>query len=103
MLVQSIGGGGGLGGLNVAASVNTGTGRPRPMAWRLPAGLGGKGGTGADAGDVSLTSNGNVFVNTDRRNRSPDTATPPLRASSSPTTRRAWSRSRSAAAAARAE
>ena len=30
----------------------------------IAGGLGGKGGTGADAGDVSLTSNGNVFVNT---------------------------------------
>ena len=65
VLVQSVGGGGGVGGLNVAASVNTGTGPAKTDGLAIAGGLGGKGGTGADAGDVSLTSNGNVFVNTE--------------------------------------
>ena len=40
------------------------TGPAKTDGLAIAGGLGGKGGTGADAGDVSLTSNGNVFVNT---------------------------------------
>jgi len=65
IIVQSIAGGGGDGGLNVSAALNNaGAGQSKLNGVALAAGLGGTGGTGADAGDVTFTSNGNVLVNT---------------------------------------
>ena len=65
LLAQSIAGGGGAGGLNISAAV-TGAGNAarKTEGIAIAAGVGGNGGTGADAGDVNLTSDGNVFVNT---------------------------------------
>ena len=65
ILAQSVGGGGGVGGLNVSAAV-TGAGNAarKSEGIAISAGVGGNGGVGADAGIVKLTSNGNVFVNT---------------------------------------
>lgn len=65
VLAQSIGGGGGVGGLNVSAAV-TGAGNParKSEGIAIAGGVGGNGGTGAHAGGVDLTSDGNVFVNT---------------------------------------
>ncbi|KQW78785.1 autotransporter outer membrane beta-barrel domain-containing protein [Brevundimonas sp. Root1279] len=64
VLVQSIAGGGGSGGLNVTADVHLGEGgsdnRSRGIA--IGVGVGGTGGDGADAGAVSLHSNGNIFL-----------------------------------------
>ena len=59
---QSIAGGGGNGGLNVSGQLNyqaseNGNGQ---TDLSIVAGLGGHGGTGADAGDVSVTSTGNI-------------------------------------------
>ena len=65
VLAQSIGGGGGAGGLNVSAAVTgAGNSAKKTEGIAIAAGVGGNGGTGANAGDVSLTSDGNVFVNT---------------------------------------
>ena len=65
IIVQSVAGGGGDGGLNVSAALNNaGAGKSKLTGVALAAGLGGTGGTGADAGDVTFTSNGNVLVNT---------------------------------------
>jgi hypothetical protein len=61
VLVQSIAGGGGDGGLNVTASGSNGSTSARGYA--LGVGIGGKGGTGADAGDAKLTSVGDILVN----------------------------------------
>ncbi|MEH0196128.1 hypothetical protein V7S57_09825 [Caulobacter sp. CCNWLY153] len=63
VLVQSVAGGGGSGGLNVAADVNMGKSTSSSNGFAIAVGIGGKGGTGADAGDVSLTSLGDVIVN----------------------------------------
>ena len=57
IMAQSVAGGGGVGALNIAANINPGSG------YGLAVGIGGTGGTGADAGDVRLTSLGNVLVN----------------------------------------
>ncbi|TCS61500.1 hypothetical protein EDD52_11198 [Primorskyibacter sedentarius] len=62
LLAQSIGGGGGNGGLNVSGQLNyqaseNGNGQ---TDLSIVAGLGGHGGTGADAGDVSVTSTGDI-------------------------------------------
>ncbi|MBI1683798.1 autotransporter outer membrane beta-barrel domain-containing protein [Caulobacter hibisci] len=61
VLVQSIAGGGGDGGLNVAAAASNGSTNDR--GYSMAIGIGGLGGTGADAGDVKLTSNGEIVVN----------------------------------------
>jgi hypothetical protein len=65
VLAQSVGGGGGAGGMNITAAV-TGAGNParKSEGILLTGGVGGNGGTGANAGWVDLTSDGNVFVNT---------------------------------------
>ncbi|WP_312814001.1 autotransporter outer membrane beta-barrel domain-containing protein [Brevundimonas sp.] len=57
-LVQSIAGGGGSGGLNVSVGASIGD----KKSFALSAGVGGSGGAGDDAGDVSFTSTGNVLV-----------------------------------------
>ncbi|MFP4002645.1 MAG: hypothetical protein ACLFV8_02625 [Alphaproteobacteria bacterium] len=54
---QSIAGGGGMGGMNVSGNIALGK-----DGFTLAAGIGGTGGTGADAGDVNLTSDGNIYV-----------------------------------------
>jgi len=66
VLAQSVGGGGGAGGLNISAAL-TGAGNKakKTEGIAISAGVGGNGGTGANAGDVTLVSNGNVFMNTD--------------------------------------
>lgn len=56
VLVQSIAGGGGSGGLNVSGGLNAGEG------FAAVAGVGGTGGLGADAGSATLTSNGAIEV-----------------------------------------
>ena len=61
VLVRSIGGGGGDGGLNVTLSATNGSSEERGYA--LGVGIGGNGGVGADAGDISLVSLGDVIVN----------------------------------------
>ncbi|WP_269514563.1 autotransporter outer membrane beta-barrel domain-containing protein [Brevundimonas subvibrioides] len=63
ILVQSVAGGGGSGGLNVAGNITTAGGTRRLSGLAFAAGIGGTGGAGADAGDVSLNSVGNVIVN----------------------------------------
>jgi hypothetical protein len=65
VLAQSVGGGGGAGGLNVSAAVTgAGNSAKKSEGIALAGGVGGNGGIGANAGDVSLASDGNVFVNT---------------------------------------
>ncbi len=56
VLAQSIAGGGGNGGLNVSGNLAIGKG------YSAAVGIGGDGGTGANAGAVSLTSDGAIFV-----------------------------------------
>ncbi|PLR22948.1 hypothetical protein SGCZBJ_16465 [Caulobacter zeae] len=63
VLVQSVAGGGGSGGLNVAADVNMGKSTSSSNGFAIAVGGGGKGGTGADAGNVSLDSLGDVIIN----------------------------------------
>ena len=58
-LVQSVAGGGGSGGLNVAGNVSLGDKKSVAVAL----GVGGSGGEGADAGAVSFTSTGDIIVN----------------------------------------
>ncbi|MBS0295134.1 MAG: autotransporter outer membrane beta-barrel domain-containing protein [Proteobacteria bacterium] len=58
ILVQSIAGGGGNGGGNIAAAGTLGQ-----NAWSAAIGVGGTGGSGADAGNASLVSNGLILVN----------------------------------------
>ncbi|MCC6925260.1 autotransporter outer membrane beta-barrel domain-containing protein [Novosphingobium sp.] len=65
VLAQSIGGGGGAGGMNISAAVTgAGNAAKKTEGISISAGVGGNGGTGANAGNVSLASDGNVFVNT---------------------------------------
>ena len=63
ILVQSVAGGGGAGGLNVAANISLAGGESRTNGFAFAAGMGGNGGAGADAGTVDLISNGDVLVN----------------------------------------
>ncbi|WP_235075861.1 autotransporter outer membrane beta-barrel domain-containing protein [Asticcacaulis sp. AC460] len=58
IVVQSVAGGGGDGGLNVAFEVNLET-----KGKGIAVGVGGTGGDGANAGKASLTNRGSVFVN----------------------------------------
>ncbi|MDO9338283.1 MAG: hypothetical protein Q7T61_17970 [Caulobacter sp.] len=62
LFAQSVGGGGGTGGFSIAAGV--GGGGKNAIAATLS--LGGKGGAGGDAGDVTLTSSGAVTTAGDR-------------------------------------
>ncbi|MCI5076916.1 autotransporter outer membrane beta-barrel domain-containing protein [Oricola sp.] len=64
VLVQSIGGGGGAGGMNVTGVISGSGGTSRIDGFTFGMGLGGYGGTGADGAEVSLVSNGNIFMNT---------------------------------------
>ncbi|HYC98208.1 autotransporter outer membrane beta-barrel domain-containing protein [Brevundimonas sp.] len=65
VLVQSVAGGGGSGGLNVTADIHLGEGgsSARTQGVAIGVGIGGTGGDGADAGEVSLRSVGNIFMN----------------------------------------
>jgi hypothetical protein len=63
ILVQSVAGGGGAGGLNVAANISLSGGQNRLNGFAFAAGMGGNGGAGADAGSATLTSNGDIIVN----------------------------------------
>ncbi|MBW7920843.1 MAG: autotransporter outer membrane beta-barrel domain-containing protein [Rubellimicrobium sp.] len=65
ILAQSIGGGGGNGGLNVSGQLNwEGSGKSNGATdLSIVAGLGGWGGGGARAGDVSVTSTGAITTN----------------------------------------
>jgi hypothetical protein len=62
ILAQSVAGGGGSGGLNVSAGLNLGGSTSRAQGYNLAVGVGGSGGDGADAGDVTLNSTGNIIV-----------------------------------------
>ena len=64
ILVQSVGGGGGAGGLDVVASINRSDGQRRLDGVALSVGIGGVGGTGADGASATLISAGNIFMNT---------------------------------------
>ncbi|CUH45355.1 hypothetical protein RUM4293_04268 [Ruegeria atlantica] len=65
VLAQSIAGGGGNGALNVTGQLNYGDSNNSDGKTDLSivGGLGGHGGTGADAGDVSVTQSGNISTN----------------------------------------
>ncbi len=69
VLAQSVAGGGGNGGLNVSGSVAAGRGYSGAL------GVGGFAGDGADAGAVTLTSDGAIFVD-GREQIDPDSLTP---------------------------
>ncbi|MRN50543.1 hypothetical protein GJU94_12000 [Brucella sp. 10RB9214] len=58
-LIQSISGGGGSGGLNAALDVSPAD----KDSYALTAGIGGSGGTGSDAGNVSFNGNGDILIN----------------------------------------
>ena len=60
LLVQSVAGGGGSGGLNVSGNLALGG----SDGFGVAVGVGGTGGTGADAGTVILNSTGNIFART---------------------------------------
>jgi len=60
LLVQSVAGGGGSGGLNVSGNLALGG----SDGFGVSVGVGGSGGTGADAGTVILNSTGNIFART---------------------------------------
>ncbi|HEY3814257.1 MAG TPA: autotransporter outer membrane beta-barrel domain-containing protein [Caulobacteraceae bacterium] len=62
ILAQSVAGGGGSGGLDISADVNLGKATSKTQGVGIAVGVGGSGGTGADSGDVTLYSVGNVFV-----------------------------------------
>jgi len=59
ILAQSVGGGGGSGGFNVSGSLTPNSGTNEPS---VNVGIGGYGGSGNISGDVSVTHNGQVFV-----------------------------------------
>ncbi|MBR9824543.1 MAG: hypothetical protein GYB36_01925 [Alphaproteobacteria bacterium] len=59
ILAQSVGGGGGSGGFNVSGSLTPNSGTNEPT---MAVGIGGFGGAGNISGDVSLTHNGQVWV-----------------------------------------
>jgi hypothetical protein len=66
IVVQSVAGGGGDGGINVSANLNLGsaTTSTNPLqGFAFTGGVGGNGGDGADAGNVFLESNGTVIIN----------------------------------------
>ena len=66
LLAQSVAGGGGSGGMNVAASLNLAgdfAGANPLKGYAIAGGIGGSAGTGADAGNVSVSSQGNIIVN----------------------------------------
>jgi hypothetical protein len=64
-LVQSVGGGGGSGGINVSGSGTGGVQPPgtRTAGYALAIGVGGTGGAGADGATVDFRSVGNIFMN----------------------------------------
>jgi len=64
LLAQSIGGGGGNGGLNVSGGAGIG-GVSSPTGFTLAAGIGGFGGDGADAGSVTVDSIGSISTQGD--------------------------------------
>ncbi|MBO9706815.1 MAG: autotransporter outer membrane beta-barrel domain-containing protein [Caulobacter sp.] len=80
VLVQSVAGGGGSGGLNVAADITAGGSTSRAKGYGLAVGIGGTAGDGADAGDVELTSLGNVIVNGQLKATPPAAGGDPLEA-----------------------
>ncbi|XBQ17128.1 MAG: hypothetical protein ABL308_04435 [Oceanicaulis sp.] len=59
LLAQSIGGGGGQGGFNIAAGI---TGDPNTDESSITVGIGGGGGAGNESGDVDVTQNGQILV-----------------------------------------
>ena len=66
LVAQSVAGGGGMGGVNVSGNLNLGGNAGNGNIFKgyaIGIGIGGTGGDGADAGDVSLTSTGNIIVN----------------------------------------
>ena len=64
VLVQSIAGGGGAGGMDIVANVNRSDGKSAFDGFAAGIGMGGSGGKGSVAGNVSLRSTGNVLINT---------------------------------------
>ncbi len=63
ILVQSVAGGGGSGGLNVSADVNDQAATSKTTGIGVAVGVGGSGGDGANSGNATLYSNGFVYVN----------------------------------------
>ena len=97
VLAQSIGGGGGVGGMNISAGITgAGNAAKKSEGILIVAGVGGNGGVGANAGDVTLNSDGNVFVNT-LVGLTPEGEVT-FAASTARDSRRAWLRNRSVAA-----
>ena len=64
ILVQSIAGGGGSGGMDIVANLNRSPGKSQLDGFAAGIGIGGNGGTGGTAGDAYLRSTGDVLVNT---------------------------------------
>ncbi|GAA4035634.1 hypothetical protein GCM10022281_15070 [Sphingomonas rosea] len=64
VLVQSIAGGGGDGGMDFVANVNRSNGDSKLDGFAAGIGIGGTGGKGGIAGSASLRSTGNILVNT---------------------------------------
>ncbi|MEO7504882.1 MAG: hypothetical protein ABIT69_06845 [Sphingomicrobium sp.] len=64
VLVQSIAGGGGAGGMDIVANVNRTNGDSKLDGFAAGIGIGGTGGQGGTAGSATLRSTGNVLVNT---------------------------------------
>ncbi len=64
ILVQSIAGGGGSGGMDIVANVNRSNGDSKLDGFAAGIGIGGSGGSGGTAGTAFLRSTGDVLVNT---------------------------------------
>jgi hypothetical protein len=64
ILVQSVAGGGGSGGMDIVANVNRSNGDSKLDGFAAGIGIGGSGGTGGMAGAAYLRSTGDVLVNT---------------------------------------
>jgi hypothetical protein len=64
VLIQSIAGGGGDGGMDIVANVNKSNGESKIDGFAAAIGIGGTGGQGSKAGDVLLRSTGNILINT---------------------------------------
>ncbi|MFM5924510.1 MAG: hypothetical protein ACKOPG_10025 [Novosphingobium sp.] len=64
VLVQSVAGGGGAGGMDIVASVNRSSGESKVDGFGAGIGIGGTGGSGGTSGNVFLRSTGTVLINT---------------------------------------
>ena len=64
ILVQSVAGGGGAGGMDIVGVLNRSNGESKVDGFAAGIGIGGTGGSGGTAGDAYLRSTGDVLVNT---------------------------------------